>query len=81
MVKINGYYLNCSASLDRTISDCNRSIRYAHYWRKVEWRFRLKRAFKMENNEKRSNEIINSVESHQWILNHYMKTWGKSNFP
>ena len=42
---------------------------------------RLKRAFKMENNEKRSNEIINSVESHQWIFNLYMKTWGKSDFP
>ena len=35
----------------------------------------------MENNEKRSNEIINSIESPQWILNHYMKTWGKSNVP
>ena len=35
----------------------------------------------MENNEKRSNEIINSVESHQWIFNLYMKTWGKSDFP
>lgn len=35
----------------------------------------------MENNEKHSNEIINSIESPQWILNYYMKTWGKSNFP
>ena len=46
MVKNNGYYLNYLASLDRAISDCNRSIRYTCYWHKVEWRFRLRRAFK-----------------------------------
>lgn len=46
MVKHSSYYINGSASLDRTISDCKRSIRYVRYWRKVEWRFRLKRAFK-----------------------------------
>ena len=46
MIKHNRYYLNYSAFFSRTISDCKRSIRYARYWRKVEWRFRLKRAFK-----------------------------------
>ncbi len=46
MVKNNGCYLNYLASLDRAISDCNRSIRYTCYWHKVEWRFRLRRAFK-----------------------------------
>lgn len=35
----------------------------------------------MENNDKCSNEIINSVKSHQWILNHYVKTQGNQTSP
>ena len=46
MVKHNSYYLDYSSSIDRTFSDYELSIRYARYWRKVEWRFRLKRALK-----------------------------------
>ena len=78
MVKNNGYYLNCSASLDRTISDCNRSIRYVHYWRKVEWRFRLKKAFKRNDfslSFKHTGLFTDIIYDDEWLIeniaNHY----------
>ena len=46
MVKHNSYCLDYSASLDRASSDYEHAIRYERYWRKVERRFRLKRALK-----------------------------------
>ena len=78
MVKNNGYYLNCSASLGRTISDCKRSIRYARYWRKVEWRFRLKRAFKRSSfllSFKHAGLFTDIIYDDEWLIeniaNHY----------
>lgn len=43
MQKSNRYRLNYSASLNRAFSDCKRSIKSLCYWRRVEWRFRLKK--------------------------------------
>lgn len=78
MVKHNSYYLNCSASLGRTISDCKRSIRYAYYWRKVEWRFRLERAFERSNfslSFKHGWSISDIIYDDEWLIeniaNHY----------
>ena len=78
MVKRNSYYLNYSASLDRTTSDYKRSIRYARYWRKAEWRFRLKRAFKRSSfslSFKHAGLFTDIIYDDEWLIeniaNHY----------
>lgn len=49
MIKTNRHYLNYSASLSRAIVDYRRFARYARYWRKVERKFRLKKAMKRDS--------------------------------
>ena len=78
VAKNSGYYLNYPASLRRMVSDCNRSIRYARYWRKVEWRFRLKRAFKRSSfllSFKHAGLFTGFIYDDEWLIeniaNHY----------
>lgn len=78
MAERNRYYLNYSASLERAFSDFKRSIKSLCYWRKVEWRFRLKKMMGKTNftmSFKHASLFSDIIRDDEWriesIANYY----------
>ena len=49
MSRNSGYCLSYSIAMSQAIDELNDSVRYTRYWRKVERKFRFKKAFKRNN--------------------------------
>ena len=78
MQRNNRYYLSYSASLKRAFSNFKRSIKSLCYWRKVEWRFRLKKMMRKTDfaiSFKHNHLFTDVVYDDEWrienIANHY----------
>ncbi len=49
MSRNSGFSFNYSIAMSQAIDEFNDSVRYARYWRKIERKFRLRKAFKRKN--------------------------------